>query len=89
MRGGGVMHRTLYGLGLLCLVVAVFGMRQFALLTVPLVFIGAGFHVRWRRGHDNIPVHHGTHAQSSPTMTRPGLHDRYDGIVASLTRRPD
>jgi hypothetical protein len=89
MRRSGALHRIFYGVGLLSLVVAAFGMHQLALLGVPLLFIGAGFHVRWRRGGDTTPAHHGTHSPGSLTMSRPGLHDRYEGIVTSLTRRRD
>lgn len=87
MGWGKAIHRIFYAGAALCLGVSAFGMRQLVLISVLLLFIGAGFHVRWHRGIDATSAHPGSKSIDPRMMSRPGLHDRYEGIVTSLTRR--
>ena len=79
----------LYTAGALCLSFGVFGLHQLAIIAIGLLFIGAAFHWRWHRRDGATPAYAGTELMDSRIISRPGLYDRYEGIVTSLTRRED
>jgi hypothetical protein len=82
-----VLHRVLYGAGILFLVLGMLWIRQLAFLGVVLILLGA----RTRRSR--LPGGDGVESGPVPAdlmnadpASRPGLHDRYEGVVTSLMR---
>ena len=88
VRRGEAIHLIFYTAGALCLVFGVFVVDQLAIIAIALLLIGAGFHLRWHR-RDVTPAYASTESMDSRIVSRPGLHDRYEGIMTSLTRRDD
>ncbi len=89
MYRGKAVHRIFYAAGVLCVMIAAFGLSQLALISVLLLFIGACFHLRWHRGDQAVRARQGANPTDARLISRPGLRDRYEGIDTSLTHRPE
>ncbi len=89
VRRAEAIHLIFYTAGALCLVFGVFVVDQLAIIAIALLLIGAGFHWRWHRRDGATPADASTDLMDSRIVSRPGLHDRYEGIMTSLTRRDD
>ena len=89
MRRDQHIYRSIYTVGILCLAVGVFGITQLAIVAIPLFFAGAALHWRWHRQYSAPPIDVGIDLGHPRTMGRPGLYDRHEGVVTSLTHWVD
>jgi hypothetical protein len=85
MRRGKTIPWILYTAGALCLAVGISGKGQLAIIAMPLLLAGAVLHRRRPRPYGATSAYVGTELMNSPA-SRPGLRDRYEGIVNSLMR---
>ena len=79
------MHWIFYTAGALSLAVGVFGKSQLIVITVVFILVGAVFHRRRQRSSGARTAHVRTEMMDARIESRPGLHDRYEGIISALT----
>lgn len=84
MRRGVALHRVSYAVGVLWLAMAAFGEAWFVIVGVAFLVVGALLHLRYRRSVARYAF--GTMAPDDRLVSRPGMRDRYEGVVDSLLR---
>lgn len=87
MSRGSITHWLFYTAGVLWLAVGFFGRSQLAIVAVAFIAVGAVLHVRSRHRDGARSEDASLESVDARATSRTGIHDRYEGILNSLTRR--